>query len=345
LHTNSVLIAKLKNSRAKIGIIEEQLEFLDDISVENEQCYKLAEIYSMHGTFEWFGNRYLRNGFEIGFVGASDDHRAQPGAPQDCSGAVAGQGGLAAVLAGAQAGRDLCALLAVGLRHFRRAHPARRAPQRQSMGTRQPDMRAQDRVPRLRHRMIDRIDVVRNGEIVYSRHYLGAPLTADVGDVRFRSRSDVYRPRAPIAAAVPALERCEVGGPVSRVLGAGLDNVILDQLGWIRRARTRPLQHPHARAARRAAAEARRRVGAIQVGWSPPEGIGRPDTVRRRRTCQQVADAAASARGRAPRRELHVGQNTDRVTIEIVDRDAAMDATSSTPTCRAFDPVTTTTCA
>ncbi len=46
LHTNSVLISKLKNSRAKIGIVEEQLEFLDDISVENEQCYKLAEIYS-----------------------------------------------------------------------------------------------------------------------------------------------------------------------------------------------------------------------------------------------------------------------------------------------------------
>lgn len=46
LHTNSVLIAKVKNNRTKIGIVEEQLEFLDDISVENEQCYKLAEIYS-----------------------------------------------------------------------------------------------------------------------------------------------------------------------------------------------------------------------------------------------------------------------------------------------------------
>ncbi len=46
IHTNSVLISKLKNNMAKIGIGTEQSEFLDDISVENDQCYKLAEIYS-----------------------------------------------------------------------------------------------------------------------------------------------------------------------------------------------------------------------------------------------------------------------------------------------------------
>jgi magnesium transporter len=46
VHTNGVLISKLKNNTTKIGISGEQSEFLDDISVENEQCYKLAEIYS-----------------------------------------------------------------------------------------------------------------------------------------------------------------------------------------------------------------------------------------------------------------------------------------------------------
>lgn len=46
IHTNGVLIAKLKNNMAKLGIVQEQSEFLDDIQVENEQCYKLAEIYS-----------------------------------------------------------------------------------------------------------------------------------------------------------------------------------------------------------------------------------------------------------------------------------------------------------
>lgn len=46
IHTNAVLINKLKASSGKIGITGTQLEYLDDIGVENEQCYKLAEIYS-----------------------------------------------------------------------------------------------------------------------------------------------------------------------------------------------------------------------------------------------------------------------------------------------------------
>ena len=39
----------------------------------------LVEIMSMHGTFEWFGNYYLRNGHQVGSVAASDDHRIHPG--------------------------------------------------------------------------------------------------------------------------------------------------------------------------------------------------------------------------------------------------------------------------
>ena len=52
-----------------------------DWTMSDVDLERLAEIYSMHGTFEWFGNRFLQNGWEVGFVGASDDHRAQPGAP------------------------------------------------------------------------------------------------------------------------------------------------------------------------------------------------------------------------------------------------------------------------
>ena len=46
IHTNGVLITKLKTNHVRVGLAGEQLEFLDDIMVENEQCYKLAEIYS-----------------------------------------------------------------------------------------------------------------------------------------------------------------------------------------------------------------------------------------------------------------------------------------------------------
>ena len=39
----------------------------------------LVEIMSSHGTFEWFGQRYLEHGHRVGFVGASDDHIGHPG--------------------------------------------------------------------------------------------------------------------------------------------------------------------------------------------------------------------------------------------------------------------------
>ena len=54
----------------------------------------------MHGTFEWFGNNYLQNGYEVGFVAASDDHRSKPGrAPGMFFSPQLQPGGLAAVIA------------------------------------------------------------------------------------------------------------------------------------------------------------------------------------------------------------------------------------------------------
>ncbi|MCX5757064.1 MAG: magnesium transporter CorA family protein [Candidatus Hydrogenedentes bacterium] len=46
IHTNSVLISKLRMNAAKLGMGIEQIEFLDDVGVENDQCYRLSEIYS-----------------------------------------------------------------------------------------------------------------------------------------------------------------------------------------------------------------------------------------------------------------------------------------------------------
>ena len=40
---------------------------------------RLVEIQSGHGTFDWFGNKYLQSGFQVGFVGASDNHNGHPG--------------------------------------------------------------------------------------------------------------------------------------------------------------------------------------------------------------------------------------------------------------------------
>ncbi len=46
INSNGVLIEKIKNNTTKIGLNQEHLEFLDDILIENNQCYKQAEIYS-----------------------------------------------------------------------------------------------------------------------------------------------------------------------------------------------------------------------------------------------------------------------------------------------------------
>jgi len=46
INTNGVLLEKLRNNATKIGFSAEELEFLDDVMVENSQCYRQAEIYS-----------------------------------------------------------------------------------------------------------------------------------------------------------------------------------------------------------------------------------------------------------------------------------------------------------
>jgi magnesium transporter len=46
INSNTMVIEKIKNNIAKIGIDGDTQEFLDDIFIENNQCYKQAEIYS-----------------------------------------------------------------------------------------------------------------------------------------------------------------------------------------------------------------------------------------------------------------------------------------------------------
>ncbi len=46
IHSNGVVIDKLKASAAKMGFTPENIEYLDDLIIENNQCFKQAEIYS-----------------------------------------------------------------------------------------------------------------------------------------------------------------------------------------------------------------------------------------------------------------------------------------------------------
>lgn len=46
INSNGKLIERLKNSAAKIGFSADNVEFIDDLIIENGQCYEQAEIYS-----------------------------------------------------------------------------------------------------------------------------------------------------------------------------------------------------------------------------------------------------------------------------------------------------------
>ena len=46
INSNSMLIEKIKNSAAKLAMTLENLELLDDVTIESKQCARQAEIYS-----------------------------------------------------------------------------------------------------------------------------------------------------------------------------------------------------------------------------------------------------------------------------------------------------------
>jgi magnesium transporter len=46
INSNAMVVEKIRHNAAKIGFSQDALELLDDIIVENAQCYKQAEIYS-----------------------------------------------------------------------------------------------------------------------------------------------------------------------------------------------------------------------------------------------------------------------------------------------------------
>ena len=46
VNSNGVLIEKIRHNAAKFGFTQEELELLDDIVIENNQCYRQAEVYT-----------------------------------------------------------------------------------------------------------------------------------------------------------------------------------------------------------------------------------------------------------------------------------------------------------
>lgn len=93
-----------KAYRPKDVMIIPHAHMTGDAAQNDPELEPLVEIVSEHGTFEWLGRRYLANGFQLGFVGAGDDHIGHPGYKPRPLGRYYfdGYGGLAAVYAPAK---------------------------------------------------------------------------------------------------------------------------------------------------------------------------------------------------------------------------------------------------
>jgi hypothetical protein len=309
-----------------------------DWTMNDSGIEKVVEIASMHGTFEWFGNRYLQNGFEVGFVSASDDHRSKPGlAPGLFISPQVQGGGLAAVLAPARtpdaifdALRSKQAYATSGDRILLAA-----TLNGQVMGTRQgATERRRIRCAVAGTAPIDRIDVVRNGEVVLARNYLSTPLTdhAFVA-IGFESSSEVTPP----LRDNPRLYRVwkgflEVeGAKVLSVTAPGFKNPYIE---WLRTDPERPGRvefHAETRGGldtlilelegvSRATAIRFQLEEARESGFAPPL-VRQPAIVPATGFTLRFSDLVESRL----ERELELGPHVDRVSLQVIDPAASLD--------------------
>jgi hypothetical protein len=196
--------------------------------ISDPDIERLIEITSTHGTFEYFGNRYLSEGWEVGFIGSSDNHHEHPGLTDTGTTFHTELGGLAAVMAREKttdaifsAMRNIRAYATGSRRIILDAH-LNGAP----MGTRLPA--TDDRTLSCRvmgTAPIENIDVVKNGEVVYQKRHVSDEVASDTWvRVGFFSSSEVSvydRPRNyRVWQGTIEVE----GAAVKRVLAQGLEN-------------------------------------------------------------------------------------------------------------------------
>ncbi len=93
--TNMLAAQRKYNDEDKVLVIPHAHQPGDWTKLD-DKLGSLVEIYSAHGSFEWFGRKYLQQGYQVGFNAASDDHIGHPG---NTPARAWSRGGLGAVFA------------------------------------------------------------------------------------------------------------------------------------------------------------------------------------------------------------------------------------------------------
>ena len=291
---------------------------------------RLVEIQSGHGTFDWFGDKYLQNGYRVGFVGASDNHTGHPG----YSGMTNRQlGGLAAVLASENTPDGIFD----GLRN--RATYATTGERiildatLNGVGIGQEQADAGERTISCTVNgtaAIDSIDVIKNGTVAYTQRYLQSGVSGEANlQVSFEASTDV-----PGQRTVPRGDRPWKG--VIRVEGAELAGY---EEPWYRHPTTYGTRmeggrlhfemHTRGRSTalvlrlRNASADTR-----IIVDMAPTRE--RPGSGGYQRTPQRLPAKSETFRlgdlgGGVDRREYQVLEHTDALSAQLVPSDGALD--------------------
>ena len=161
----------------------------------------LVEIMSGHGTFEWFGRKYLQHGHRVGFIAASDDHLGHPGYSAPRGGGIAQRGGLGALFAPEKttnalfdAMKSLRTYATTGDRIIltTEVNGAEMGSSTDYADVRTISGRVIGTAP------IDSITIIKNGEEIWSQNYYTAITESDGPSklqLTFFSDSDPYHPR------------------------------------------------------------------------------------------------------------------------------------------------------